>query len=307
MQEANRAGAPASVFPVHHITPREGAVGGELVLLESIDNEAALQTPHRHSFTQLVLIESGSGTHHIDFTPFPIRPGELHLLAPGQVHDWQADAGFKCLALMFSEDVLDPIGALPDTVRELLLLGAAPIVPASKELTQIRRLFEALSEAGSPGSTRHLLAALLHDCASAQKQRTEFPAHSPLTRAFLRRVLRAPDAKLSVANCASSLSVTSGHLAEQIAADTGSTPSRILRSAVTREAQRLLSGTDISAAQISHRLGFSEASYFSRFFRREVGCTPTEYRDLGAHAMTSVLTQAMPHAISHARKERHAG
>lgn len=287
--------ATASIFPVHDITPREGSVGGSLLLVEPIDDDAAFQMPHRHAFTQLVLIESGSGTHSIDFSPVPIRAGELHLLAPGQVHEWQADAGLRCSALMFSEDVLDPIGTLPEQLRELLLLGSAPIAPSPEALAQIRLLFAALASATSLDSARHLLAALLHDCAGATSGRAEILAHSSLTRSFLRRVLRAPDARLTVASVAAQLGVTAGYLAEQLVADTGSTPSRILRTAVTREAQRMLSGTNLSAAQISNRLGFSEASYFSRFFRREVGCTPTEYRDLGTHAVTRP------------RKERHAG
>ncbi len=294
MDQTTQPASAVSIFPVHDITPREGSSGAPMLLVESIDDEA-FRMPHRHAFTQLVLVEAGAGTHHIDFTPVPIRAGELHLLAPGQVHEWHAEVGLKCTALMFSEDVLDPIGVLPDRLRELLLLGSAPIAPSAEGLAQIHRLFEALAGTASIHSARHLLAALLHDCADAADGRGQILAHSSLTREFLRRVLRQPDARLTVAKCAALLSVTAGYLAEQVVADTGSTPSRILRTAVAREAQRMLSGTEMSAAQISSRLGFNEASYFSRFFRREVGCTPTEYRDLGAHAVTR------------ARKERHAG
>lgn len=295
MHQVARQASSISIFPVHDITPRAGSVGGSLLLIEPIDDDAAFEMPHRHAFTQLVLIQSGTGTHHIDFTPVPIRAGDLHLLAPGQVHQWQADPGLKCAALMFSEDVLDPIGIFPDQLRELLLLGSAPISPSPEALAQILLLFQTLARPGSIDSARHLLAALLHECADAAGGRSEILAHSPLTRAFLLRVLREPDARLTVSNCAAQLHVTTGYLAEQVVADTGSTPSRILRTAVTREAQRMLSGTEMSAAQISRRLGFSEASYFSRFFRREVGCTPTEYRDLETQPVTR------------ARKERHAG
>ena len=190
--------------------------------------------------------------------------------------------------------------------RRVLLFGIAAAGLAAG-------LLPALLGHGAAGwiftlGTLPVLAALLHEiheCAGAgvaePRASGDSAAASPttgqssLTQAFMRGVLRAPDARLTVASCASRLGVTAGHLAEQIVADTGSTPGRILRSAVAREAQRLLTGTDLSAAQISYRLGFSEASYFSRFFRREVGCTPTEYRGIGAHA-------AAP-----ARKERHAG
>lgn len=277
---------PKSIFPVHDIAPRSGSVGGSLLVIEQIDDDLAFRSPHRHAFTQLVLIDAGSGIHSIDFTPVPIRPGELHLLAPGQVHEWQADPGLHCTALMFSEDVLDTIGPLPDQLREMLLLGVAPIVPDTVGFGRQRDLLEAIRRASSLDGARHLLAALLHDCAGAIPSRDGRSTHSSLTQSFMRQILRSPDAQLTVSSCASRLGVTAGYLSEQVVTDTGSTPGRILRSAVTREAQRLLSGTEMSAAQISNRLGFSEASYFSRFFRREVGCTPTEYRELGTRGAT---------------------
>lgn len=274
----------APIFPVHDIAPRNGPTGSPHILVESITGHGTIATPHRHAFTQLVLVESGSGIHQIDFAPLPIRPGELHLLAPGQVHDWQADDGLQCLALIFAEDALDSIGQLPDGVREMLLLGAAPIAPAMGALQRMRRLFETIAEAPSIVTARHLLAALLHECADAASKRHTRTAHSALTRDFMRSVLRRPDARLTVRSCAAQLSVTAGYLSEQVVADTGSTPGRILRSAIAREAQRMLSGSNLSAAQISQKLGFSEPSYFSRFFRREVGTTPTDYRGLGTDA-----------------------
>ncbi len=300
METATSApGAPQPIFPVHDITPRAGTVGGSILAIERIDDDLAFRAPHRHAFTQLVLIEAGSGFHSIDFVRVPIRPGELHLLAPGQVHEWQADPGLQCTALMFSEDVLDTVGALPDPLREMLLLGAAPIAPTSEGVLRQRRLLDAIGDAGSLASARHLLAALLHECADALPAQGGLCPHSSLTRSFMRDVLRAPDARLTVSSCAARLGVTSGYLAEQVVADTGSTPGRILRTAVAREAKRLLSGSDLSAAQVSSRLGFNEASYFSRFFRREVGCTPTEYREIGAPGTGAAHAE-------HLGKERHA-
>ncbi|MGO2140418.1 MAG: helix-turn-helix domain-containing protein [Leucobacter sp.] len=292
---ANRSlSVAAPVFPVHDIAPRNGQAGTPVIIVEPITADVAIGSPHRHAFTQLVLVERGTGTHQVDFASVPIRAGELHLLAPGQVHHWQADPGLRCLAILFSEDALDPLGLLPDRIRELLLLGAAPIAPSATALARMRRFFAAIKDAPSPETGAYILAALLHECADASAEHQTLGSHSVLTRDFMRCVLRSPDARLTVASCAARLNVTAGYLAEQVVADTGSTPGRILRTAIAREAQRLLSGSDLSAAQISSKLGFSEPSYFSRFFRREVGSTPTEYRGLGTDA------------VARPRKERHA-
>ncbi|HTN39338.1 MAG TPA: helix-turn-helix domain-containing protein, partial [Arachidicoccus sp.] len=44
------------------------------------------------------------------------------------------------------------------------------------------------------------------------------------------------------------------------------------------EARRLLFHTDNTLKEIAFDLGFAEASYFNRFFKRETGITPAAYR-----------------------------
>ncbi len=45
-----------------------------------------------------------------------------------------------------------------------------------------------------------------------------------------------------------------------------------------QKAKELLKGTDNRIYEIADHLGFSDAYYFSSWFRRTVGCTPTEFR-----------------------------
>jgi AraC-like DNA-binding protein len=47
---------------------------------------------------------------------------------------------------------------------------------------------------------------------------------------------------------------------------------------VTLEAKRLLAYSDLPVAAIGHQLGFTEPTNFGRFFVRETGLTPGEFR-----------------------------
>jgi AraC family transcriptional activator of pobA len=47
---------------------------------------------------------------------------------------------------------------------------------------------------------------------------------------------------------------------------------------VLLEARRLLRYTDKPAFAIAQELGFADPAYFGRFFRRESGVTPRQYR-----------------------------
>lgn len=44
------------------------------------------------------------------------------------------------------------------------------------------------------------------------------------------------------------------------------------------EARRLLAYSQLPIAQIAHQLGYEDPAYFSRFFQRRVGVSPSWYR-----------------------------
>jgi AraC-like DNA-binding protein len=49
--------------------------------------------------------------------------------------------------------------------------------------------------------------------------------------------------------------------------------------AVVSEAKALLSHTDLTVNEIAARVGILDPSYFSRFFRKQVGLTPIDFRE----------------------------
>ncbi len=52
----------------------------------------------------------------------------------------------------------------------------------------------------------------------------------------------------------------------------------VLHARLLLQAQRELAYTDLGIKQIAFELGFSDAAYFTRFFRRGAGCTPSAWR-----------------------------
>jgi len=58
----------------------------------------------------------------------------------------------------------------------------------------------------------------------------------------------------------------------------GSSAKELISRRINLEAKRLLVHTDLPVSVIASKLGFEEATHFSKFFRREVGCTPRHFR-----------------------------
>jgi AraC family transcriptional activator of pobA len=58
------------------------------------------------------------------------------------------------------------------------------------------------------------------------------------------------------------------------------TPSQIVQDRITVEAKRLLSYTDRSIKHITFELGFEDVAYFSNFFKKQTGISPSDFRNL---------------------------
>jgi AraC-like DNA-binding protein len=59
---------------------------------------------------------------------------------------------------------------------------------------------------------------------------------------------------------------------------TGRTAKQVVDDRVALEARRLLACTSMSVAEVGRHLGFPEPTNFGRFFHREVGMSPGQFR-----------------------------
>jgi AraC-like DNA-binding protein len=58
----------------------------------------------------------------------------------------------------------------------------------------------------------------------------------------------------------------------------GKTAGDIIRDRIAVEAKRLLTNAEMDVKEIAYDLNFEDPSYFTRFFRKNVGTTPEQFR-----------------------------
>jgi AraC family transcriptional activator of pobA len=71
----------------------------------------------------------------------------------------------------------------------------------------------------------------------------------------------------------------------------------VLHARLLLEAQRDLAYTTMSVKQVALGLGFGDAAYFTRFFQRHAGCTPSAWRQASSSAAASRQTRSSTRAI----------
>jgi AraC-like DNA-binding protein len=81
-----------------------------------------------------------------------------------------------------------------------------------------------------------------------------------------------------VAQYALALGITPGHLSALCRSRTRQSAGSMIRSRIALEARRLLLYSELNTEQVARRLGFDDPAYFSRFFRREEGSAPSQFR-----------------------------
>lgn len=247
----------------------------------------AYHEQQRHRFYQMIWVEDGGGDHEIDFARYPLSDNRIYIVAPGQVHQWD-DNRFRGRIVLFNETLLGT-GA-----RERLLFGSGlfnapaaepyvdigPDVPA--DLATLIDLIEReyRSDMTDWNLVRPLLTAFILLLIRIAKRGSPLAGHRQSER--IAQLLTLIDEHHIVERSAEFYAMRLGLSAKrinQIARQfLGRTIVQLVHDRLVLEARRdlSLSARDIKA--IGHRLGFDDPSYFSRFFRRETGYTPNEFR-----------------------------
>ena len=83
----------------------------------------------------------------------------------------------------------------------------------------------------------------------------------------------------SIAQVANELSVSQRYLSDTLKKETGKTTTEHLQLFLLDEAKNSLLNPNKSIAEVAYELGFEYPQYFSRFFKKKEGLSPSEYRE----------------------------
>jgi len=255
-------------------------------------NESGHATyPHHHDFYEILYIIEGEGTHIIDFESYPIHHSSFYFLSKGQVHFWQLTKPLRGYALLIPEEFL----AFPSSniirAHDFAFfhnVANKPCLSVNGEnqiklTTMLEGIEEELYYEVNPSlsivrSYLHILLMKLHRLYCAEHMNKHLEQTSSLLRQFEQLVSEHYISEHSVKDYAQRIGVSPNHLTDTVKAATGYAPGQIIRNKIILEAKRLLSHSDLSAAEVGYRLNFEDASYFGRFFKRETDMSPTAFR-----------------------------
>jgi AraC-like DNA-binding protein len=250
-----------------------------------------VRTAHRYEFHTIVCVTQGTCTQVVDFRPVPCAPGSVLALRPGQVHNFGAGDGWDGWIVLFRPEFVSPAAA-PGDAKLGTDLGRLPeqVVLAADELRTVDGAITQMRDDTQLDGPLDVLHALLRHQLHAlltrlgllhARQHPQQHAMSPPLERF-RRFQELVDERFAqwhqVKDYAGQLSYTEKSLARAVIASAGTTAKAFIAARITLEAKRLLAHTDQPVATIADRLGFDEPTNFSKFFKREAGCTPAEFR-----------------------------
>lgn len=95
---------------------------------------------------------------------------------------------------------------------------------------------------------------------------------------FLRSVEQGVDTNSDVAYYANCLNVSARYLAQVCRKMGGRSPKQIIDDALTERLSRALCSTTKTVQELAFEYGFSSQAHFAKFFKKQSGMTPSQYR-----------------------------
>jgi len=287
---------PAEQLPVYSLpdfsSPERNSQQFQVEVFDA-NRHFSVKYPHRHDFFEVLYLLKGSGFHVIDGNKYEIGPPCVFFMSPGQAHKLELSHDIEGYIFIFTSDFYLLNRSNQNSLIEFpffytihqdnppLLLGN------EHDIRFLESLFRrSIAEITRPGNytldlLRSLLDLILTTCAS-RYQATENLRNKGkgqiLVKRFFHLVEENNQKNLSLSDYANMIGVTANHLTQTVKLLTGKTSSQIVKAKQLLEIKRLLVHTNLSVSEIANQLNFEDQSYFTKFFKRETGLTPLQYR-----------------------------
>jgi AraC-like DNA-binding protein len=247
------------------------ALGFVLRKLQLNRHREAEVAPHAHDYAQLILYLAGEGWQTVSGRRRAAHPGDLFVIPAGVPHGFAVQRRSRPLCLVLDYEVADAARPrathrrLPQaTLNELHALLAQ--VPTKGRLTL-----------ANYSAILAVVARLLEQTPALQE-----PPMAPTLYEKVRGLLRSPGAA-PLARIAQTAGYHPDHLSRKLKRESG-VSLRALRDQLRLEnAQRALHAAP-TVAEAAAQAGFDDPNYFARWFRRQTGAAPAQWRRMAGRS-----------------------
>lgn len=252
---------------------------------------------HWHDEWEAVLITEGNCVVAADSCKVRIYAGEGFFIHSGALHGcWDTEnSGCRFHSLVFHPRL---VGGSMDSifhqqfVQPLLEDSGPKLIVLKPDIPWQKQALEALESTwqvcvkeddGFPFRVRNALSEFTwllytHLSPAAAPVSSKSLRDAQRIKTMLRCIHSSFSTELTTAAIAASASVSESECLRCFRNSIGTTPIQYLKQYRIQKAAHQLAQTDLKVSDIAVSCGFQDMSYFTKAFREQIGCTPTQYR-----------------------------
>ncbi len=264
------------------------------VRLHKMDRITIPNEPLRFRNMVLVFCESGELTFELNYTSYTLKENGFLIITPLDILTFdKSSANYGSTVLVLPSETFSPL--LKDAnLLNFKYIKQSPVIYLQNEylalykqilstLWQVKELVAEDEFDKIAGLQISSLAVVQQDyynkyIAKRESAYEYIPRKKELFRTFISKLVESHSVSREVLFYANELGVSSGYLNEVCNEVSGHSAKAIIDSAVTARLKYELSYTSKSIQELSDDFNFPSQSYFTRYYKRMTGLTPSEFR-----------------------------
>ena len=272
-----------------------------IMRIESQPDSKRIEMPlFRCNFYRLVFFTSPGVEWHLPEEQFRNSINSIYFAYPGKLESWIVDQKVHGYLVCFTEEFaqLDALKSNFSDQYPFFRFEAKSLLHFEEhQAKEVKAtLEEMISESSNANKDRKEMLVLLLHRYLIQVRRNYYKVHQSgnskesQSEAIFNRFKRRVDNHFSllanesifhlpsVSLMAREMNINASYLNATIKNLTGATASSHIHKKCILEAKSYLMHTDLQVTEISHKLGFTNVSYFNRFFKKHSHQTPLSFR-----------------------------
>lgn len=262
---------------------------------------------HSHEFIELVFVVKGKANHIFEGQSYTINTDDVFIINPGEVHTFNVTPGksfeiINCLFLpnLIQDSLLKELGVSQsmdyfyihpflDRSERFHHLINLDVNYSTRFLSLLEGMMSEYYRENSCYSTliRLQLVELLiilsriynEKKANIHNEATKEPESFLLIQRICGYLSRNYEQKITIQSLCNLFNISPRHLNRLFKQETGKTVVEMVHDIRIKKAKQYLLETDDKVINVAMRVGYDDSAFFSKLFRRVVGCSPGKYKE----------------------------